>query len=148
MESNRIGMHKHPDAASAKKRQIVLKVLQQGRFPARKIDVCVPLHLIGREKLQNSQSVVLRWKMHIITSVSTIGTPKVTNAVVLQIDMPQAGKGYVSVTFMLNHETSLAVHVAVVVVEHPDILFPLLDNKIFGDYASRDILCTAKHLRH
>jgi hypothetical protein len=49
---------------------------------------------------------------------------------------------------MLNHETVLAVHFAVVIIEHPDIFFPLLDNKIFSDYVLSHFFRAAEQGRH
>src|SRR5208283_4389166 len=66
----------------------------------------------------------------------------------LQVEMPQADKGYLSIRFTLDHETILTVYLTVVVVEHPDIFFPLLDNKISGDQSLVDVLRAAEQGRH
>ena len=62
--------------------------------------------------------------------------------------MPQTGKIYISVTFLLNHETVLAIHAGAVIIEHPDIFFSLLHYKVFCRLSLPYILCSAKQGRH
>jgi hypothetical protein len=56
----------------------------------------------------------------------------------LQIDVSQTGKGYVSIAFPLNHEAALAVHAAVVIVEHSDTFLSPLDDKILVNHSLND----------